>query len=1054
MLRTGIIRPRILAALLALAVYGCAPGTTMAQPGQPASAQEPAFEESLLDPFSWRSLGPDRGGRSTGVAGSDARMLEYYFGATGGGLWKTTDGGTTWRPVTDGQIESASVGAVDVCAIDPDIVMIGTGEVQLRGNVQAGDGVYKSNNAGGRWTHMGLRESRNIGRVRMHPTDCNQVWAAALGHYGEPNPERGIYKSADGGQTWSRVLFVDENTGGVDISLHPTDPNVVYAAMWDVWRKPWGLKSGGPGSSLWKTTDGGRNWEKLSDNPGMPAGTLGKIGVSVSPVDPNRVYAIIEADEGGVFRSDDAGATWERTNDDRSLRQRAFYYTRIYADTQDRDRVYVLNVSFHRSDDAGETFDTRIRVPHGDNHDLWIAPSDNERMVQGNDGGGNVSFNAGDTWTDQDYPTAQFYHVITTNDIPYHVCGAQQDNSTVCMPNNGGDYYRVAGGESGYIAPHPLYPNITYGGSYGGYLNRYDRETGVSQDVRVWPDNPMGYSAEDITERFQWTFPIVFSPHDPNVLYATSQHVWRTTNEGKSWDRISPDLTLADPETMGPSGGPITRDQTGVETYATIFSLAPSPVERGTIWAGSDDGLVHVTRTGGEPWRNVTPPGMPEHTRISMIDASPHEVCKAYVAGNRYLLGDLKPYAYRTEDCGQTWTDISAGIPDGAFTRAIREDIVRPGMLYAATEKGVWVSWDEGSTWQDLSRNLPVVQVSDLVVEDRDLVISTHGRGFYVMDDIGPLRQLSPQVADADVHLFEPSDPVLGVYGSLRVAYLLNEPVDELTVELLDAEGNVIESYEGQPRQADQAGQGGGRFGGFGGGPRLAMTEGLHSFNWGLRYPGSTRFPDLIMWAAGTAGPTAPPGTYTVRLTADGETVERDFTIRKNPLLPNVTEADLAEQFRFSIEIRDKVTEANDAVRLIRGIERQVEDRVEARPDDREIAMAAESLRAKLDEVEGEIYQVRNRSGQDPLNYPIKLNNRIAALLGVVQNADGRPTEQSYTVFDELSGQLDQQLSLLSRILDTDLTRFNQMLRDKGLQPVEQIMIPETEEEEEGTITE
>ncbi|MFW5947720.1 MAG: WD40/YVTN/BNR-like repeat-containing protein, partial [Gemmatimonadota bacterium] len=790
------------------------------------------------------------------------------------------------------------------------------------------------------------------------------------------------------------------------------------------------------------------SWDDLTDRPGLPDGVRGKVGVSVSPADPDRVWAIIEAEDGGVFRSDDGGETWERTNDERKLRQRAFYYTRIYADTEDADRVYVVNVGFFRSDDAGETFDTRISVPHGDNHDLWIASDDNRRMINANDGGANVSFNGGETWTDQDYSTAQFYHVTTTRDIPYHVCGAQQDNSTVCMPGDGGpdDFYPVAGGESGYIAAHPERPNITYGGSYGGYLNRYDRETGIRAMVNVWPDNPMGYSAEDMAERFQWTYPIVFDPHDPEVLYATSQHVWQTADGGQSWERISPDLTLAADSTMGPSGGPVTKDQTGVETYATIFSLAPSPVRPGLLWAGSDDGLIHITRDGGGSWTDVTPPGMPEHTRVSMIEASPHSACRAYVAGNRYLLGDLEPYAWRTDDCGETWVDIAGGMPTGDFTRAVREDVVRPRMLYAATERGVWVSWDDGARWQSLSRNLPVVQVADLVVEDRDLVIATHGRGFWIMDDIGPLRQLNEAVATADVHLFEPADPVLGVHGSLRVAYHLEQAVDSVAVEVLDAEGEVVQRFRGEPADSaedDEAeDEEPGRRGG--GGPTVAVDEGLHSVTWNLRYPGATGFPGMILWAASTrVGPEAPPGSYTVRLVADGVTQSYDFRVQRDPRLPDVTGADLRERFRFSMEIRDRVSEANDAVRLIRGIEEQLEARLDARPDDEELTSVVAALEASLDDVEGEIYQVRNRSNQDPLNYPIKLNNKLAALMGVVQGNPGRPTAQSYEVFEVLADQLDTQRERLSELLETDLRRLNGLLEARGLDPVERVMIPE-----------
>lgn len=1037
-----LVRFHLTALAIALATSGCAPSIMMAQEQQTPEV----FRSELLEPFTWRNLGPDRGGRSIAVAGSDARPFEYYFGATGGGLWKTTDGGTTWRPVTDGQMESSSVGAVDVCNAAPDIVWFGTGESDIRGNIMNGDGVYRSTDGGKKWEHVGLGAARNIAKVRIDPADCGTVWVAAMGHYGEPNAERGVYRTTDGGETWEKVLFVDSQTGAVDLSLDPNNGDRAFASAWEFWRKPWGMSSGGPGSSLYRTTDGGATWDDLKEAPGLPGSPWGKIGVAISPVDGQRVWAIIEAPEGGVFRSDDGGDTWAKVNDERKLRQRAFYYTRIYADPQEKDVVYVLNTAFYKSEDGGETFDTRINVPHGDNHDLWIAPSDNQRMINGNDGGGNVSVNGGRTWTDQDFPTAQFYHVITTSDIPYHVCGAQQDNSTVCMPSDGGAFYPVAGGESGYIAPDPRHPNITYGGSYGGYLQRYDRETGISAMVNVWPDNPMGFSSEDIAERFQWTYPIVFDPHDPNVLYATSQHVWKTTNGGMSWERISPDLTAAADSTMGPSGGPITLDQTGVETYATIFALAPSPVEEGVIWAGSDDGLVHITRDGGGSWTDVTPPAMPEQTRVSMIDASPHDACRAYVAGNRYLLGDLAPYMFRTDDCGETWTDISGGIPAGDFPRAIREDPVRAGMLYAATERGVWVSWDDGARWQSLSRNLPVAQVSDLVVKDADLVISTHGRGFWIMDDIGPLRQLDESMADDDVHLFEPADPVLGVHGSLRVAYLLGEDVDAATVEILDADGNVIQSYEGtasDEEEGDEEESGGGGWWG-GGSPEVAVSAGLHSLTWNLRYPGAASFPNLIMWAASTRfGPAAPPGEYTVRFTADGFTQEQSFEIEPDPRRPDVTVADLQEQFRFSMEVQGKVTEANNAVRLIRGIEEQIDARVEARPEDAELAGAAETLEASLNAVEGEIYQVRNRSNQDPLNFPIKLNNRIAALLGVVQGAPGRPTAQSYEVFEMLSGLLGEQLSALQQILDQDLPRFNQMLASRDLDPVERRMIPE-----------
>ncbi len=1048
--------PLYVAGLMAVTVSACAPASTMAQG---TTAPKPAYSAEMLQPFRWRNLGPARGGRSIAVAGSDARENEYYFGATGGGVWKTTDGGTTWRPVTDGQIQSSSVGAVAVCEANADVVYMGTGESDLRGNVMPGDGVYRTTDAGKTWTHVGLEASRNISKVRIDPKDCDDVWVAALGHYGDANTERGVYRSTDGGKTWDQLLAVNDSTGAVELSLDPADPSTAYAAMWQVWRKPWGMSSGGPGSGLYKTTDGGKTWDLLSDNPGMPEGPLGKIGVSVSPVDAQRVYAIVEAAEGGVFRSDDGGATWTKTNDERKLRQRAFYYTRIYADPQEKDVVYVLNTAFYKSTDAGKTFPTRFRVPHGDNHDLWIAPGDDQRMINGNDGGANVSVNGGETWTDQDISTAQIYHVTTTSDIPYHVCGAQQDNSTLCMPSDGGpeSFYRVAGGESGYIAVDPEDPAVTYGGSYGGYLERYDRDTGLSSMVNPWPDNPMGYSSEDITERFQWTFPIVFSPENPDVLYATSQHVWKTTTAGRSWEQISPDLTLADTATMGPSGGPITKDQTGVETFATVFTLAPSLQDSLTLWAGSDDGLVHITRDGGAHWTDITPPQLPRLSRISMIDASPHDVCRAYVAANRYLLGDQKPYAYRTSDCGKTWIDISAGMPVGAFTRAVREDPVRPGLLFAGTETGVYVSWDDGARWQSLSRNLPVTQVADLMVQGNDLVIATHGRGFWIMDDISPLRQLTPQVAAAPVHLFQPDDPVVGVSGPLRVAYHLEKAPKSLELAILESDGKVIDSWKGEPpadstkkkpaaeEEEDEEG------------PRRAagpssppMKAGMNTFTWSLRFPGATTFPGIILWAGSVRyGPVAPPGEYTVRLTTDGKTQTRTFRILPDPRLPHVTTADLAEQFRFSMQIRDRVSAANDAVRLIRGIRNQVQTRIDEKPDDAELKSTGNELLAAMADVEGEIYQVRNRSNQDPLNFPIKLNNKLAALLGVVQRSEGRPTKQSHEVFEQLSGELGQQLDRLNGILDRDLARFNQLLQARNMEAVQRTMIPEEEPEAE-----
>ncbi len=1044
-------RPRRLPSLVALVLVSWIPAPHLA-------AQ---YDETLYDALQWQNVGPNRGGRSIAVAGSNARPLEYYFGATGGGLWKTTDAGQTWSPVTDGQITTASVGAVQVCEADPDVVYLGGGETQLRGNIQQGDGVYKSVDGGETWRHIGLRAVQNVARIRIHPTDCNAVWVAAFGKHSAPSRERGIYKTTNGGETWRQVLSRDPRSGGVDISVDPGNPAVLYAALWEAWRKSWGMSSGGPGSGLFKSTDYGETWTEITRNEGLPQeGVVGKIGVAVSPAAPWRVYAIVEHDEGGVFRSDDGGETWARTNDERRLRQRAFYYTRIYADPQDADVVYALNTGLYRSSDGGETF-RPIRVPHGDNHDLWIAPDDPNRMINGNDGGANVSFNGGETWTEQDYPTAQFYRVMTTNHEPYFICGAQQDNSTACVPSrgwghwarqgggSGSFYFAPGGGESGYIANSAADPNVFFAGSYGGYLTRFDYRTGEQRAVNVWPENPMGQSAEDIRERVQWTFPIVFSHHDPTVLYTASQRVWKTTNEGQSWEAISPDLTRHAPQTMGPSGGPITKDQTGVETYATVFALAPSYHDPDVIWVGSDDGYVQVTRDGGTSWQNVTPPDAPDFLRINTIEASPTTPGTAYVAGIRYLVDDDRsPYVWKTDDYGQSWTKIVNGIPDDDFVRAIREDPARLGLLFAGSERTVYVSWDDGANWQSLGLNLPVAQVSDLRVQDRDLVIGTHGRSFWVLYDIAPLRQLSGEIAERDVHLYDPVDPRRGLDFGVQVVYYLETEVDSLTLEFLDGSGNVIRTFTAPgEEEEDEEDDAGGPFGQRD--PRPSLEAGSHTFRWDLRHPGYTDFEGRIFWAAGNRGPVAVPGPYQVRLTTGDTQLTQDFEIALDPRLAGeVTQEELRERFDLAVQIRDRVSDANEAVIWIREMKDSIEARLEG-TDARRIARQADAVKAALSAVEGEIYQVRNQSNQDPLNFPIKLNNKIAALMGVVESAEAAPTDQSYGVFEHLSGLLQEQLDRLEEIVATDVGRLNELLTAEGLGLVEvERPVRETEGEE------
>jgi photosystem II stability/assembly factor-like uncharacterized protein len=1065
----------------------------------PLLAQAP--DTAAFSGLSWRSIGPLRGGRSVAAAGSAARPNEYYMGTTGGGVFKTIDGGDAWLPVSD-RFFGGTIGAIAVSESNPDIVYVGGGEFPIRGNVSHGDGVYKSIDAGRTWSYVGLVETRHIAKIRVHPRNPDIVYVAALGPVFGPSPSRGVFKSSDGGKSWSKILFRNDSTGAIDLSMDSSNPEVLYAGLWTAYRKPWMLVSGGPGSGIFKSVDGGKSWNELTRNPGMPAGTIGNIGISVSPANPRRVYAQIEADSGGVFRSDDAGDTWTRVNADRSLRQRAWYYSRVYADPQDENTVYASNVNFQRSRDGGKTFQP-INAPHGDSHDLWIAPNNNQRMIESNDGGSNVSTNAGRTWTDQDFATAQFYHVTTTNHFPYRVCGAQQDNSTACLPSRPagdsdlGDFYDAGGGESGYIAVRPDNPDIIYAGSYGGYLSRKDTRTGIERNINAWPLNPMGHDAKDAKYRFQWTFPIVISPHDPNTLYIGSSVVFKSTDEGSSWMPISPDLTRNDPKTLGPSGGPITKDQTSVEYYGTVFTIAESPLEKGVIWSGSDDGLIHVTTDGGTTWTNVTPKGLPEWARVSIIEASSHAKGTAYVAANRFQLDDLAPYLYKTTDYGKSWTQISAGIARSEFARVIREDPIRAGLLYAGTERGVWVSFDDGAHWQRLQRNLPPVPVHDLAVKSGDLVAGTHGRAFWILDDLSVLRQYAAGLTDKELHLFKPRDAYRitlggffggggaggggGAPGGLTgwdgavVNYWVKRAGQKVTMEFLDARGQVIRRFAsdqdsvaradsiktaGERADRDAAAKGaadslnalgvmstavrpdttdsrtrpaGWRYAPP---PRIPSRAGMNRFSWNLRSEDAAGFTGMIFWAGGLTGPVIPPGTYSVRVTVGDKTETQGFQVLRDPR-GNATQADLDAQFAALVQIREKTNEANNAVRTIRNVRAQLGDR-RAKSGSRGAALEkpATALEAQLAAVEQEIYQVRNRSGQDPLNYPIKLNNQIAALSGVVGGSEAKPTAQSLEVFQLLSDQLGVQLAKLRDALGTRLSEVNAELVKLGLENI------------------
>jgi photosystem II stability/assembly factor-like uncharacterized protein len=1082
---------------LLLALGGAAQAQAQrASSSKPAAA--PALSPTTFEGMKWREVGPARGGRSAAVAGLPGDRSTYYFGSVGGGVWKTGDGGRTWKNVSDGFF-GGSIGAVAVSEWDPNVVYVGGGEKTVRGNVSHGEGMWKSTDAGKTWKHIGLADSRHIPRVRIHPKEPDLAYAAVLGHLFGPNEMRGVYRTKDGGAHWQRVLYINDKVGAVDLAMDPRNPRVLYASTWNVRRTPYSLESGGPGSGLWKSTDGGDTWAELSRNPGFPKGTLGIIGVTVSPTNPENVYAIVEAGEGGVFRSRDGGKTWTKTNDDRSLRQRAWYYTRIYADPKDEDVVYVLNVQFHRSKDGGKTF-TTLRTPHGDNHDLWIDPNDPLRMIESNDGGANVSTDGGQTWTPQsNQPTAQIYRVSTDNDFPYRILGAQQDNSAVRISSRGWQFDVTAGGESGYIVADPRNPDVIYGGSYGGYLTRLDHDTGQERNINAWPNDPMGGGAAEAQYRFQWNFPILFSPHDPKTLYAAANVLFRTGNEGQSWEIVSPDLTRNDKSKLGSSGGPITQDNTSVEYYGTIFAVAESPLEAGVIWAGSDDGLIHVTRDGGKTWKNVTPKGMPEWIMINAIDASPHDKGGAYVAATMYKSDDFRPYLYKTSDYGATWTRIDSGIDPMHFTRVVRADPGRKGLLYAGTERGMYVSFDDGARWQPLQLNLPIVPVTDLTIKESDLIAATQGRGFWVLDDLTPLREVAAQrrIADAAVHFFPPR-PAYRQYdlgggfgpegdgntlGGVALTYYLKqgltaEQAKQAKLEILTEDGKVIQTFkakaaekgkekelaakemaeeEEKPRTAaaepgkESPTPGEERSGDKGtepqpeeededekDRPKIPGEAGLNRFVWDMGWPAARRFPGLILWNNELVAPKAVPGTYRARLTVNGEVLTQPFEIRKDPRVSS-TQEDLEAQHRFLMEIRDKLDETHDAIRRIREVRTQLgalRKRLGKDEAQKPVVDAAKDLDKKMTAVEEALYQTKNRSRQDPLNFPIRLNDKLNGVAQAASQGDYRPTEQQVRVKNELTAAIDAQLATLRQIWETDMVRLNELAREKGVAAV------------------
>ncbi|RZP10426.1 MAG: glycosyl hydrolase [Flavobacteriales bacterium] len=990
------------------------------------------YDQSLYSSLKFREIGPFRGGRSCAVTGVEGNPNLFYFGSTGGGIWKTTDGGKTYKNISDGYF-GGSIGAVAVSKSDPNVIYVGGGEVTVRGNVSSGYGIWKSEDAGETWKSCGLPKSRHIPRIVIDPQNPDIVYAAVLGNIYKPTSERGVYKSTNGGKTWSKVLFESNHAGAVELVIDPNNPRNLYAATWRVKRTPYSLSSGGEGSILWKSTDRGNNWRKISSNKGFAQGILGIIGVTVSPVNSDRVWAIVEnKDKGGVYRSDDGGETWSHVNDSRALRQRAWYYSKIYADTKDINKVYVMNVSYHKSTDGGETF-TSHNAPHGDHHDLWIAPEDNNRMIIGDDGGAQVTYDGGETWsTYHNQPTAQFYRVTTDNSFPYRIYAAQQDNSTVRIKHrsNGsyideGDWEPSAGGESAHIAIDPNDNDIVYGGSYGGYLTRVNHKNGSERGINVWPDNPMGYGAEGMKYRFQWNFPIFFSPHNAKKMYAFSNHVHVTENEGQSWEIISPDLTRNVPEKLKSSGGPITQDNTGVEYYCTLFAGGESNLKSGLIWVGSDDGLIHLTKDGGKTWTNVTPKNMPEWMMINSIDPSPFDPGTCYVAGTKYKTGDFKPYLYRTENYGMTWELITNNIKNENFTRVLRADPARKGLLYAGTESGLYISFDDGNSWKPFQQNLPIVPITDLTIKDNSLIVATQGRSIWMLDDLTVLHQLPN--SDKNPYLFKPK-PTYRLRGSggessltmgtnkpngVEIHFYIpsyNKGSDKVELSFHDEKGNEIRKFSTSDDDN-----------------KLEVKDGGNVFVWDYKYPGAENFDGMVMWSASLNGAKAVPGTYQVRLSVNNFEFENSFKILKSPTSESTVDQ-MREQFNFVNQINKTLSKAHQSIKKIRKTKLKLNDFLTTFSDNKDaenIIKKANFLIDSLSTVENALYQTKNESRQDPLNFPIKLTNKLGHIADLVTMNDFPPTDQDKKLMTELSEKIDKEIEIFNKLMTNDVSEFN-----------------------------
>ena len=988
---------------------------------------KPEVHESLK----YREIGPFRGGRSAAVTGVKGNPNLYYFGATGGGVWKTLDAGKTYENISDGFF-GGSIGSIAVAPSDSNVIYVGGGEVTVRGNVSSGNGIWKSLDAGKTWAFSGLPKSRHIPRIMIDSQNPDIVYAAVLGNIYKPTNERGVYKSTNGGKTWKRVLFVNSQAGAVELQIDPNNSRILYASTWNVKRTPYSLSSGGKGSSVWKSIDSGDTWVKISDNKGFAKGILGIIGITVSPVNSDRIFAIVEnKNEGGVYRSNNGGKTWEYINSNRALRQRAWYYSKIYADTKDQDILYVMNVSYHKSVDGGKTFKS-YDAPHGDHHDLWIAPENNKRIIIGDDGGAQISNDGGLNWsTYYNQPTAQFYRVTTDNAFPYRIYAAQQDNTTIRVQHRSLDSYitednweATAGGESAHIAIDPENNNIVYGGSYGGFLTRFNHDKSTVRGINVWPDNPMGYGAEGMKYRFQWNFPIFFSKYNSKKLYTLSNHVHVSENEGQSWQIISPDLTRNDPKKLKSSGGPITQDNTGVEYYSTLFAASESKINDGELWVGRDDGLVHFTRSMGDSWENVTPTQVPKFLMYNSIETSPFNSGKVYLAGATYKTGDFNPYLYKTFDYGKTWKKIINGIPKEHFTRVLKADPIKEGLLYTGTEYGIYISYDDGESWNSFQKNLPQVPITDLKIKDNSLIVATQGRGIWVLDDLTVLHQLNPEIIDDEINLFKPKESYrlsgsggkkskiagTNLENGVIVYYNLktyDSKKDSVSLSFSDSNGKIIKTFSNFDSKNN-----------------LKPKKGSNKFVWDTKYKGAEILDGMIFWSVSFSGVKASPGEYKVELKKNEIKKSKTFDILINPN-SEAEVKDIQTQVSFVNSINNLVDKAHKVIKKIRKINKTLIEFEKNYEASKQLVSKSKKLRDQFLKIEKALYQTQNQSNQDPLNFPIKLTNKLGHLNSLVTYDDFPPTNQDEEVRAELTDKVKEQLKAFNNLIEQDLKEFN-----------------------------